>query len=293
VDLPAWKAVASHIAAALVALLFIVSGVWKITDPFQWAVMVEQLRVPFAFSMPLTLALGVGETFSGILVLVPRFRRWGAWLIGLLLVVFMIYIGWNYNTLLGKECSCFPWIKRSIGPGFFVGDVVMLAFAALAGWWAQRSHGVRTAAVVLGAVIAFSGASFLLAYSRQTGTKAPDTITVNGQPYSLREGRVFLYFYDPQCMHCDAAARDMAKFNWKNTRLVALPTRAEQFAEAFLKDTGFNAQTSLEAAKLKGIFPFGDPPFGVALENGRQKAPITRFEGSEPADTLRKLGFIE
>ena len=40
----------------------------------------------------------------------------------------------NYNTLAGKDCSCFPLVKRSIGPGFFIGDMVMLLMAALAGW---------------------------------------------------------------------------------------------------------------------------------------------------------------
>jgi len=30
----------------------------------------------------------------------------------------------------------------------------------------------------------------------------------------------------------------------------------------------------------------------VALENGRQKAPLTKFEGEEPGATLKQLGFI-
>src|SRR5436190_1606615 len=83
------------------------------------------------------LFLGIVETFAGVLVLVPRFRRWGATLGGLLLVVFMIYIGVNYEALRGAECSCFPWVKRAVGPGFFIGDGVMLGLAALAGFWAK------------------------------------------------------------------------------------------------------------------------------------------------------------
>lgn len=293
VDLPFWKTAASHLCAAFVSLLFLVAGVWKITDPYQWAILAEQLRVPYALSLPTTLALGVSETFAGILVLIPRFRRWGAWLIGLLLVVFMIYVGAFYDTLVGKECSCFPWIKRTVGPGFFIGDLVMLAAAFVAGWWAQRSHGWRTAAVVLGAVMAFSAASLGIAYSRLSGTQAPESITVQGKPYSLREGRVFLYFYDPNCLHCDSAAKAMSKFNWKDTRVVAIPTREPQFAEAFLRDTGLKAVTSTDVAALKQVFPFSDPPYGVALEGGRQKAPVSRFDGDEPAATLRKLNFIE
>jgi len=36
-----------------------------------------------------------------------------------------------------------------------------------------------------------------------------------------------------------------------------------------------------------------DPPYGVALEHGRQKAAIVSFEENEPAATLRKIGFVE
>ena len=43
---------------------------------------------------------------------------------------------------------------------------------------------------------------------------------------------------------------------------------------------------------LKTTFGYTAYPFGVAIENGREKAPITQFEQDEPAATLKKLGFI-
>lgn len=291
-DLPGWKTLASHISALGLAILFIVSGVWKIVDPFTWRTMVEQLLVPYALSMPLTLALGITETFAGVLILVPRFRRWGAWLTIILLVVFMIYMGIFYSTLKGKDCSCFPWLERTVSPEFFIGDIVMLLFAIVAGIWARPSESKRSAAVVLGAITVFAAVSFGVNAARQTGIEAPASITVDGQPMQLHRGRVFLYFYDPQCLHCDMAAKKMSKYDWGETKIIALPTANPQWAEAFLKDTGLKAGTSLEAAKLKEIFPFGDPPYGVALEGGRMKAPISRFEEAEPATTLRQHGFI-
>lgn len=292
-DLPGWKSVASHIAAFIIAILFLSSGIWKIIEPFTWRTMVEQLNVPYALSMPLTLALGIGETFAGVLVLMPRFRRWGASLAALLLIVFMIYMGVNYSTLAGKDCSCFPWVKRTVSPEFFIGDAIMLALALIAGWWSRPAWGVRSAAVVLGAVAVFSGVSFGVNAARQSGTKAPDTITVDGQPYSLRHGNIFLYFYDPLCSHCDAAARKMSKLNWGDTKVVAIPTNDPQFAASFLHDTHLKAVTSLDVQQLRKIFPFRDPPFGVALHNGREKAPVTRFEGNEPDETLKRIGFVQ
>src|ERR1700679_2731483 len=115
------------------------------TQPFTWARMVEDLRVPYQLSLLATLALAVSETTAGALVLIPRFRRWGASLAALLLVVFMIYIGLNYSALLGKECSCFPWVKRTLGPGFFEGDALMLLLAMLAAYWSRPSTGIRRA----------------------------------------------------------------------------------------------------------------------------------------------------
>ena len=293
IDVPSWKAGASHAAGILLALLFIVSGLWKLTDPFRWTTMVEQLLVPYTLSLPLTLAVGIGETFAAVTILVPRFRRWGAWLVVILLVGFMAYFAINYSTLTGKDCSCFPWVKRTVGPAFFIGDVVMLLMAVVAGVWAPPARSMRSALVALGAIVVFAGVFFGISAARQTGTKAPDVITVDGHPYSLAHGKVFLFFYDPECMHCDRAARMMSKYDWKDTRVVAIPTRMPQFAGPFLSDTGLKAGTSLEAQKLKSIFPFGDPPYGVALENGHEKSPVSRFEGAEPADTLRKLGFIQ
>jgi len=42
---------------------------------------------------------------------------------------------------------------------------------------------------------------------------------------------------------------------------------------------------------LKKTFSFVAGPYGVALENGRQKAALSQFDGEEPAATLKKLGF--
>jgi uncharacterized membrane protein YphA (DoxX/SURF4 family) len=291
--MPAWKRIPNHIAAAAVAILFLTAGIWKMTDPFTWSRMVEDLRVPYQFSLPLTLLLAVAETLAGALVLIPRSRRWGAALAALLLVVFMIYIGANYSTLLGKDCSCFPWVKRTVGPGFFIGDAAMLVAAIVAAWWSRPPQGVRQAAAVLALVAVATASGFGIATARLSGTKAPEMITVEGKPFSLQHGRVFLFFYDPQCGHCDAAARHMSKYQWKDdVTVIGIPTQQQQWAASFLTDTGLKAKTSLDLDLLKKTFPFGDPPYGVLIENGRERAPVPHYDEPEPSDTLKKLGLI-
>jgi hypothetical protein len=96
-------------------------------------------------------------------------------------------------------------------------------------------------------------------------------------------------------MHCDAAARFMSKLSWGDTKVVAIPTINPQWAESFLHDTGLKASTSLELDKLKKAFPFVDPPFGVALENGQVKETFTQaqFNVPLPQPALQKLGFVK
>lgn len=293
VDLPGWKKAISGAAAVLLAIIFFGSGAWKLSDPFQWAQALTEFHVPAALSLPFTLALGVGEAFGAVLILVPRFRRWGSWLITLLLAAFIIYIGVNYATLVGKDCTCFPLVKRTVGPGFFVGDGIMLAMAVLAGLWARHAENLRAAAVILGAVVVFAGVSLGVNMARESGLKAPDSVTVDGKPFSLQQGDIFLFFYDPTCPVCEGAARKMATLNWKDTQIVAIPTDTPQFAASFLHDTGLHAGTSNDLELLSKTFKFVRFPYGVALVRGHQKATISSFDGDEPQATLRRLGFIQ
>ncbi|HEY7338382.1 MAG TPA: MauE/DoxX family redox-associated membrane protein [Bryobacteraceae bacterium] len=305
-EIPSWKSIGGNVLALFVTILFVGAGVYKAVDPFRVSRMFEELLVSSQFSLPLVLTLAIAETFGGVLILVPRFRRWGAALTSLLLVVFMIYIGGHYSQLVGKDCSCFPWVKRTVGPAFFIGDAAFLAASLLAGWWAKPARGARNAAVILGAVAVFAGVSFGSALAHQSGTKAPDSVIVNGQPFSLQHGRIFLFFFDPECSHCNAAARHMSGYRWKDVTIVGVPTRQPQFADAFMRDDPppegqparpLKGVITSDLQKLKAVFPFGDPPYGVALENGREIGPVQSYDdedtGTQPAATLRNLGFIE
>jgi hypothetical protein len=75
---------------------------------------------------------------------------------------------------------------------------------------------------------------------------------------------------------------------------VAIPVSAPRYAPAFLQESGLKAVVSTDLDKLKSTFPYTAVPAGIALENGREKGPLTKFEeDSEPATTLRELGFVK
>jgi uncharacterized membrane protein YphA (DoxX/SURF4 family) len=292
-EIPAWKTVLNHIAAFLIGVLFIGSGATKILIPFQWARMMENMHVWYKISLPFTIGLGTVELAAGLMVLIPRFRRWGGIIITFLLASFIVYIGINYNALVGQDCSCFPWLKRAINPWFFPEDGAMALASIIAAVWAKPSYSKRGAAVLFAACAVFAGVSVGAALTHQT--KAPESVIVNSQPFSLQHGRIFVFFFDPECSHCNAAAKTMGTYQWKSdVQVVGVATRVPQWDEAFMKDNNFKGLVTKDLQKLKSVFPFGDPPYGVALENGRQIGVVSHYEeDDEPRTTLKKLGFVE
>ncbi|MGB9605099.1 MAG: MauE/DoxX family redox-associated membrane protein [Bryobacteraceae bacterium] len=288
-----WKLTLGSVSAVLLGLLFIVAGVWKITDPFAAAERMRQTLVPAPLSLPAAVGFGMVETVAGAWLMVPRFRRWGAWLAGALLVAFIIYIGANYGALRGEDCNCFPWVRRAVGPMFFISDAIMLLMAVAGGWWTRPPCSRRSAAMIAGVVAVFALVSFGVAAVRQNTVMAPPSILVEGQPFSLERGRVFIYFFDPECGHCDQAARWMSRYRWRNVTLISVPTARPEFARDFIQATGFVSRISTDVQRLRQSFRFLDPPYAVALENGRQRAAFGHFDTVEPAQTLRRLGFIE
>ena len=292
-DAPGWKNVLSWVSSVLLCALFLLSGLWKITDVQGTAVRMMQAKVPDSLALAAALFFGIAETVGAVMILVPRMRRWGAMLLGFMLFAFLAYFAIEYDTLRGADCSCIPWLKRVVGPGFFIGDGIMLLMAFFAGLGARRPQGIRTALAITAAVSVFAGVSYGVGAARETGTPAPDSILVEGQPYSLKSGKIFLFYFDPACMHCFESAQRMSKMHWGETRVVGIPISQLRFAAQFIQDTGFQMAITSDRDKLRAVFPYTGVPAGVALENGRQKAALTKFDGEEPAATLKQLGLIE
>lgn len=290
-----WRAGITWTAAILISIVFLVAGLWKLTDPIGAAARLAQAKVPESLSVFTAVGLGTLETFTGVLLLIPRFRRWGAFIGTFLLAAFMVFIAIHYTELRGVDCSCFPWVKRAVGPAFFAGDGAMMLLAIAAGVWARASRGVWPAAVILGTVAVFALSSFGFATTRHTGTKAPASITAeDGHSISLAEGKVFVYFFNPQCLHCLEAGRRLAALNWGDTRFIGVPTENPQFGDWFMGKAGLTGKgpVSKDLALLQKTFPFDTPPAGVAIENGYEKAMLLQFEDKEPSATLQKIGFI-
>jgi uncharacterized membrane protein YphA (DoxX/SURF4 family) len=290
-----WKRTSAAVCAILLGLVFLVSGGWKLFSPLKTGELLEQAQVPAGLGVLGAAALGVLELLAALLLFMPRFRRWGGLLGSALMIFFISWIGYYYPVLVGRECSCFPLIKRTVGPGFFISDGVMLLMGIAAFAWSPRARGWKIPVIAFAALVIAAGASVFVNASARQNAQVPVPVEVDGKPQNLAVGKVFLFFYDPSCMHCDAASRFMSTLNWGDTRIVAIPTVNPQWAASFLHDTKLKASTSRDLAKLKQAFPFVDPPFAVALEEGRVKETFGQAQFYEPlpAPDLKKLGFVK
>jgi uncharacterized membrane protein YphA (DoxX/SURF4 family) len=291
-----WLTALNWTAAILMTVVFLVAGLWKITDPIGAAARLAQARVPESLSVFTATTIGTVEVFTGVLLLIPAFRKWGSLLGSVLMIAFIAFIGYHYKELTGAECSCFPWIKRAVGPGFFIGDGIMLVLAVLAGIGVRASVNWRRAVVILAGIGVFTAGSYGFALTRHTGTKAPDTLTAqDGHQVSINSGKVFIYFFNPQCLHCLDAGKKLAALNWGDTRFVGVPTENPQFADWFMGKAGLTGKGPVvkDLDTLKKLFPFDLPPAGVALQDGYEKAMLLQFEDEkEPLATLSKIGFV-
>jgi uncharacterized membrane protein YphA (DoxX/SURF4 family) len=290
-----WKANVALVSGILLGLIYLVSGLWKLLQPFQAGEVLEQAHVPAGLGVLGAVVLGVLETYAAVLLFTPKYRRWGGLLGSALMIFFVGWIANYYHVLVGHDCSCFPIIKRTVGPGFFVSDGIFLLLGIFAFLWSQRVSGRLVPIVTFVCLVVLGGASLGANAAMRHSVQVPSPVVVNGKPADLTHGKVFLFFYDPQCSHCLAAAKFMSTLNWGNTEVVGIPTQQPQFAKYFLEDTHFKADTSLELGKLKKAFPFVDPPYGVALNDGQVKETFAQMQFNEPlpAPDLKKLGFVK
>jgi len=184
-DLPelrtsSWKNRAALVSGILLGLIFLVAGAWKVLDPFKTGELLEQAKVPAGFGVLGAASLGTLELLAAFLLFMPRFRRWGALLGGGLLLFFIGWVGYYYPALVGQECSCFPLIKRAVGPGFFVGDGVMLLLAGFAFFWSPAvKKNLRVPLMAFAALVVGATASYSLGASLHTGLEAPSPIIVD------------------------------------------------------------------------------------------------------------------
>jgi len=295
--LSGWQNTVGWTAAILMAALWLVAGLWKLSDISNFQVKLNQLLVPSGLTLPATLAVAAGELFSGILLLRPAWRRLGGLFSTLLLLVFMVYVGVNYEPLRGADCSCFPWIERAVGPLFFWSDGAMVVLSLLAAWFAPKMSAFgQLKGLVIGIAVLSIGALGWDKLGPQPGGEVPAMITVAGEEYDLRSGRKLLYFFNPTCLHCLDVGIALSKYEFQGD-FIGIPTQDPDFIDGFLADAGLTEKVkiSTDLGLLKETFPFDDVPYAAAVEDGiiQHRFSMIELEEPEMGEKLRELKLIE
>ena len=292
-----WQSAVGWTCALAMALLWLVAGLWKLSDISGWQIKLNQLLIPAALTLPATLAVASSEVFAGLLLLRPKWRRLGGLISVALLLVFMAYVGINYATLRGEDCSCFPWLERAVGPAFFWSDAAMVLLAALAAIFAPKMSAFTGARNLLIGVLAFSLVA--LAWDKMkpaAGAEVPATIIVNDEEYELREGKKFIYFFNPTCLHCLDVGIALSKYEFQASFL-GVPTQDFDYAGGFLNDASLTGKVEMtpDLDKLKKTFPFDDVPYAAAIEDGRvlHRFPMIELEEPELGEKLKELGIVQ
>jgi len=164
-----------------------------------------------------------------------------------------------------------------------VGDGVMLLLAVFAGLWSKPPQGLRNAFVIAVAVAVF--AVVLLrrdggAADRDAGAGQRDgrrqallARTRQDLPVLLRPGVACIALTRP---------KRMSQYQWGDTRLIGIPISQPQWAASIHERHGVHMDISTDLEKLKQVFPYTAVPAGVALESGREKGALVKFEAEEP-----------
>ena len=192
---PQWRQWIGAGAAIAMGVLWLLAGIWKLGIISQWQLMMTQILVPVSLSLVATMAVIIGDLTAGILLVYPPWRRLGGLFSTGLLTIFTTYFAINYNTLKGADCSCFPWVERTVDPAFFWTESVMIALSLVAAWFAPPMRKLGTAAKTVAAIVTV--AFIALAINKlapQLDTEVPASIQTNGDELSLHQGKVFIFF---------------------------------------------------------------------------------------------------
>ena len=65
-SLPGWKSAIGWTCAIVMAIVWLVAGIWKLTDIAGWQIKLSQLLVPTSFTLIGTMAVSAGEALAGV-----------------------------------------------------------------------------------------------------------------------------------------------------------------------------------------------------------------------------------
>ncbi len=127
---PVWTWL-SRLSGWLLAGVFLYAGVIKMLDPAEFAVQIRNYQLaPWWAIHPAAISLPLVEIVAAVLLLLGIWAFEATVVLGGLLVLFMVGIGWAMHLGLDVECGCFGGDSR-VGWGLLLQDAALLAAAGI------------------------------------------------------------------------------------------------------------------------------------------------------------------
>ncbi|MGQ9895994.1 MAG: MauE/DoxX family redox-associated membrane protein [Acidobacteriota bacterium] len=293
-----WRFYVGWGLAVLLGLVWLVAGVIKALEPFEFVRQVAgfQLIPGKAAQTTIAWALLVTECTLGAALILGYRLRWALVAAGCLTLIFMGALGWVIVAGIPVEdCGCFgSQIKRSPKEALLE-DSLMLMATVVSGWlvWPSRPgnsilkpHRWRGLGVLLGALF---GLLTPLAFGFPLGGGDWSQIKVSGTTVNVAAGERLVALLDTECSHCQESVPKLnAYVNVKDfPQFVALCSNEEWRRKFFIQR--FEAKFELgEISKddFKRLLADGDTPRIVLLRQGRVLAV---WDGAPPSlDEVRR-----
>lgn len=261
-----WRARTARIIEIFMGLVFLIAGGLKAYEPLDFIRQIgdyQLLTSPGPIKVVAWVMIAV-EIALGTALIVGYRRRVSVPLAAVVLVGFLVTLGWAWHVGATEDCGCFgSWVKRTPAEAFME-DLFMLGAICFA-WWLHRHEEVgvsrwRPATVLLSALIGLSVTALASNSARQsddpmqrmkaraTQPNLFENVNVEGVPVDVKVGTRVIALIDTGCSHCQASVPELNRLSGElkasDTPLVALCSNRPEEVEAFV-------------AKYKAEFPMG------------------------------------
>ncbi len=287
-----WQDLITRGIEILIGLVFLTAGGLKAYEPLDFIRQIGDYGIVTQPQLVRLIAwvMILVEVGLGTAMVVGFRRRISVPLAMLMLIGFIVMLGWAWQSGATEDCGCFgSWVKRTPAEAF-TEDLLMLGATSLA-WWLRRHHievetgRWRAAAVALSLLIGISVTTFASNSARQSSDpiermKAQasppnilEGVTVEGIDSDLRTGTRVLALIDTGCNHCQESVPELnrlaGELRPREIPLVALCSNKADEVALFIDK--FNASFPLgriTPEQFTRLFERGKPPRLLLIHDG-------------------------
>jgi uncharacterized membrane protein YphA (DoxX/SURF4 family) len=286
-----WRYLTARAIEVAIGLVLLIAGGLKAWEPLDFIRQIGDYQIITAPGLIKLTAwvMIIFEIALGTALIVGYRRRLAVPVAALLLLGFLVMLGWAWHTGSTEDCGCFgSWVKRTPAEAF-TEDLVMLIVVGFG--WSLHRHEERHRSswrpvIVVLAVLAGLSVTILASNSARQSTdplqrmKAttgqPNLfagVEVSDLPLRLDAGPRVVVLLDTGCEHCQASVPELnrlyAELQSRDIPLVALCTNTPAEIAAFTSrfKAGFPLGR-ISSSNFTKLFERGRPPRLLVARDG-------------------------